>query len=517
MKASVAFRQIQNGPVGYIAKYYFDVHLNETSSFLLEQIVAEIKTGKTPSKAEAKFYTDADFDWFKPDEIGSGLYVDSAKSKVSKYAIASNQVTIFKPNTVLINCIGDIGRVSILRKEASANQQITGILFNDKVLPEYAFYYFLAHRELLESDASSTTLPIVNQKKLLSLPFKLIEVEEQQRIVDLLNHVWASSTSNFEPNISMFGFSESFNKEISKLIATDKSIKDISKELTQQQSYLQLLRQTILQEAVQGKLTHREPTDEPASALLARIKAEKAQLVKAGKLKKEKELPPITEAEIPFALPEGWVWCRLGEAVTKLTDGTHHSPPNISKGDFLYVTAKNIKTDGVQLDNISYVTKEVHDEIYSRCNPEKGDILYIKDGATTGIATINNLDIPFSMLSSVALIKVPTNICNDYLLFVLRSPFYYNSTRGEMAGIAITRVTLSKMATTLIPLPPYEEQIRIANTVKVLSKHIEGLESEATEQAIKSQLLLQTILKDAFQPQNKVYGTSETLSLAAEA
>ena len=83
-------------------------------------------------------------------------------------------------------------------------------------------------------------------------------------------------------------------------------------ELDQQQTYLQLLRQTILQEAVQGKLTKQDPTDEPATELLKRIKAEKEKLIKAGKLKKEKELPAITEDEIPFELPEGWVWCRLG-------------------------------------------------------------------------------------------------------------------------------------------------------------------------------------------------------------
>ena len=90
----------------------------------------------------------------------------------------------------------------------------------------------------------------------------------------------------------------------------------LDKELDQQQTYLQLLRQTILQEAVQGKLTKQDPTDEPATELLKRIKAEKEKLIKAGKLKKEKELPPITEDEIPFELPEGWGWCRL-EEVTK--------------------------------------------------------------------------------------------------------------------------------------------------------------------------------------------------------
>ena len=83
----------------------------------------------------------------------------------------------------------------------------------------------------------------------------------------------------------------------------------------------------------------------------------------------------------------------------------------------MYVTAKNIKTDGVLLDGITYVSKEVHDEVYSRCDPSLGDVLYIKDGATTGIATINQVKEPFSMLPSVALLKPSDAIFNRYLLW----------------------------------------------------------------------------------------------------
>ena len=80
-------------------------------------------------------------------------------------------------------------------------------------------------------------------------------------------------------------------------------------------------------------------------------------------------------------MPESWEWFRLNEGMLKLNDGTHHSPKNFEKGEYKYVTAKNIKPYGVELSNITYVTKEVHEEIYQRCNPEYGDILYIKDGA----------------------------------------------------------------------------------------------------------------------------------------
>lgn len=116
----------------------------------------------------------------------------------------------------------------------------------------------------------------------------------------------------------------------------------------------------------------------------------------------------------PVENEKGWEVKKLGEVCSQITDGTHNSPTNTEKGDFMYVTAKNIKRDGIILDNITYVDANTHQSIYSRCNPEYGDVLYIKDGVTTGIATINNLKEEFSLLSSVALLKLGDKIINYY-------------------------------------------------------------------------------------------------------
>jgi type I restriction enzyme S subunit len=152
----------------------------------------------------------------------------------------------------------------------------------------------------------------------------------------------------------------------------------------------------------------------------------------------------------------------------------------MSEGDFLYITAKNIKEDGVKLDNVSYVSSKVHEEIYARCNPEPGDILYIKDGATTGIVTVNNLEEPFSMLSSVALLKLPPCIFNQLVVLFLRSPFFYEQMRSFMKGAAITRVTLKRMGPALLPLPPLAEQHRIVAKVDELMALLDRLESART-------------------------------------
>lgn len=183
----------------------------------------------------------------------------------------------------------------------------------------------------------------------------------------------------------------------------------------------------------------------------------------------------------------------------KITDGTHHSPANVENGDYKYVSAKNIKENGIKLSNITYVTEQAHREIYNRCNPELGDLLYIKDGATTGTCCINDLDEEFSMLSSVALIKLPRVILNEYLLRVMRSPYYYDLMREGMTGVAITRVTLTKLKASMIPIPPFEEQKAIVAQVNALMALCDSLEKEIEQKSLQLEQLMQSCLREVFE------------------
>jgi type I restriction enzyme S subunit len=153
----------------------------------------------------------------------------------------------------------------------------------------------------------------------------------------------------------------------------------------------------------------------------------------------------------------------LTKACLRITDGTHHSPPIVAKG-IPYITAKHVKADGIRFfDDPWFVSEEDHDEIYSRCDPKPGDVLYIKDGATTGIAAVNNYDFPFSMLSSVALLRPDPKACDGrYLAAWLNSPKARAEHLGSMGGAAIKRLTLAKIKAFQIPLPSLPEQKRIA-------------------------------------------------------
>jgi type I restriction enzyme S subunit len=273
------------------------------------------------------------------------------------------------------------------------------------------------------------------------------------------------------------------------------------------------LRRFILDLAVRGKLVEQDSRDEPASELLKRIQAEKERLVKTGDMRQQVDISQVGETEFPFEIPANWCWVRLIDVLNKLTDGTHHSPTNLADGTFKYITAKNIKPEGVSLADVSYVKAKVHHEIYARCNPEKGDILYIKDGATTGIVTINDLDEPFSMLSSVALLKLSTSVYNRLIVEFLRSPFFYMQMRGLMKGAAITRVTLKRMAPALIPLPPLAEQHRIVAKVDELMALCDRLEAAQAERESRRERLVASSLNrlnngagvEAFQEHARFY------------
>ena len=195
-----------------------------------------------------------------------------------------------------------------------------------------------------------------------------------------------------------------------------------------------------------------------------------------------------------------WEKKRLGDICSKIVDGTHNSPPNTKEGDYQYITAKNIKLSGIDLSDITYVTKEIHESIYSRCNPEKGDVLLIKDGATTGIAVVNELDYQFSMLSSVALLKFDRNILDSYCLaYLLNSDETYKRFRAKMEGAAITRLTLVKIKDFEIPLPPLSEQKRIVEELDALSEKVLQLQEIYTKQIANCDELKQSLLQKAFE------------------
>ena len=233
-------------------------------------------------------------------------------------------------------------------------------------------------------------------------------------------------------------------------------------------------------------------------------KAIRGQLV--PQLQEEGVVEQIGDAptEVPFELPASWKWGTLTSICSLITDGTHNSPKNSTTKDSvyknLYITAKNIKDYGIDLSKPTYVNDKDHAEITKRCFPCFGDILFVKDGATTGVVTSNNLSEPFSMLSSVALIRtIPSFMDGKFLIYVLRSPHISTFIRTKMKGTGITRVTLNILKSIPIPIPPLAEQKRIAAKLESLLGEISRAEKAYEELQSLANVLRGQILQKAIQ------------------
>jgi type I restriction enzyme, S subunit len=165
-------------------------------------------------------------------------------------------------------------------------------------------------------------------------------------------------------------------------------------------------------------------------------------------------------------VPEHWEVRRLAHACSLIVDGTHFSPPNHLTGEYLYITARNIKEDGVVTSNATYISEADHQLIYRRCPVRKGDVLYVKDGATAGVATVNDIEGEFSMLSSVALLRPkPALVTPDYLKLVLNDAVFKSHALRVVVGGAMTRFTIELIKRFMLVVPPKAEQYEITKSI----------------------------------------------------
>lgn len=170
-------------------------------------------------------------------------------------------------------------------------------------------------------------------------------------------------------------------------------------------------------------------------------------------------------------------WCKLkvSEVTEYLVDGTHFSPKS-TEGEFKYITSKNIRNDGLDLTNISYISRDDHESIYKRCKVKFGDILLTKDGANTGNCCLNTLDEEFSLLSSVAVLRgEKEKFDNRFILQILQSDLGQNAILSSMAGQAISRITLTKLKNYSFQFPSIQEQTKIASFLSAVDEKISQL------------------------------------------
>jgi len=290
---------------------------------------------------------------------------------------------------------------------------------------------------------------------------------------------------------------------ISKFIHSKTINNKIEKEIDTQQKLLKKLRQSILQEAIEGKLTKewrgQNPDVEQASVLLEKIKQEKEQLIKEKKIKKQKPLPPISEDEIPFEIPDSWEWCRLdeislvGTGATPLTsnqayykDGTINWITSSATGDdFVFKAEKKITELAIEETN---------------CNINPIGTLVIAmygQGKTRGQIT----ELMIESATNQACATINPYIKNIELRQFLKKyfNFIYLEIRKLAAGGSQPNLNMLKIRQTVTPLPPLQEQKEIVKKIENLFAVCDALEYEIQSSKKSSEQLMQAVLKEAFE------------------
>ena len=262
----------------------------------------------------------------------------------------------------------------------------------------------------------------------------------------------------------------------------DNFLSTIDTEKEELQKIVSLSKYKILDLAIRGKLVPQDPNDEPASVILERIRTEKEELIKQGKIKRDKKESVIFKGddnsyyervgdiisniddEIPFELPQNWEWSRLQTICYPITDGTHKTPTYSDSG-YIFLSAKNITTGKINWNDIMYIPKSLHDELYSRVSPKMNDILLAKNG-TTGVAAIVDRECEFDIYVTLALLRVVNNnISSQYLLKIIASDTIQDYFKSSLKGIGVPNLHLEHIRTTLIPIPPINEQNKIAERI----------------------------------------------------
>ena len=299
------------------------------------------------------------------------------------------------------------------------------------------------------------------------------------------------------------------------------------------------LRKSILQQAIQGKLVPQDPNDEPASVLLERIREEKARLVEEKKIKKEKNPSVIfrgednsyyekftlsgevkcIDEEIPFEIPNGWEWCRLGD-ITSITGGKRvpvgYSLTNQNTG-YKYIRVADMKQYSVRNNDVHYISEEIYSLIKNYTISK--DDLYITVAGTIGAVGEIPIEFDGANLTENANKIVFTQLNKKCLMYLLSSDYVQTQIKNCTTKVGQPKLAIIRIQNFLLPIPPLKEQQRIVEKIEELTLHIEYYGKAQTEldtlnKNIKEQLkksVLQYAIEGKLVPQNEVEGTAEML------
>jgi len=418
--------------------------------------------GKTPPRKETEYWENPIYPWVSIADMPADGTVLSTKEKVNQYAADNTFKSGISPiGTLIMSFKLTVGKVSILGIDAYHNEAIISIfpfVDDDRIVTSYLFKVLplIAQNGDTKTAIKGATL---NSDSLSNLLIPLPPLTEQKRIVNRIVEL--------EPYVSAYDIAET---HLTALNTT----------------FPEALKKSILQEAVQGKLVPQNPDDEPASVLLERIRAEKQELIKQGKIKQNKNESVIITRdkipyeiidgkerciadEVPFEIPDSWCWCRLG-TIFQHNTGKALNSSNHQGTMMQYITTSNLYWDRFELDKLKEML--FTDSEVEKCTVTKGDLL-VCEGGDIGRAAIWNYDYPMRIQNHIHRLRsyAPVEVYFFYYVFYL----YKRAGLIGGKGIGIQGLSSNAIDKLLIPLPPLAEQKKIVAKIEELMQYCDKL------------------------------------------
>ena len=397
--------------------------------------IVNFHLGKTPPRGEPEWW-DNDIPWVSIADMPENGFVKETKEGVSKKALSQIfSSNVSKAGTLLMSFKLTVGRVSILSIDAVHNEAIISIfpfVSYENITRDFLFYIlpFVANNGESKNAIKGKTL---NKKSINNLIVALPPLAEQKRIVAKIEE--------------LLPYIDRYEKAWSRL-------EDFNKRFPGD------MQKSVLQMAIQGKLVEQRPEEGTGEELYRQIQAEKQSLIISGKIKKEKPLPEISEDEIPFDIPESWMWVRLRDlGVTQTGNTPPKSHPEYFGQDIPFITPGDIALTNIDYNNqgISFYGENVA----RICNAES--ILQVCIGGSIGKAAITNRKVAFNQQINTI---TPLQCLSEYLFSVFQSAYFITTMKEKAGGTATPIINRGLWDKLLIPLPPLAEQKRIVQKLE---------------------------------------------------
>ncbi|EMN5247675.1 restriction endonuclease subunit S [Enterobacter roggenkampii] len=448
--------------------------------------LGHIVTGKTPSTKEPSNFG-GDIPFIKPGDLDLGGYITATADTLTEKGLAF--IPTLPTNSIVVTCIGNLGKVGITTIRSASNQQINALIPSEKLNVKFIYYQILTLKPWLESQSAATTIAIVNKSKFSQAPFKFPPISEQKIIAEKLDTLLA------------------------QVVSTKARLEQIPQ-------ILKRFRQAVLASALKGELTSKwrisNKTGQDISSFKDSVKKyrfenwvkeqeqkflNKDKQPKNDSWKKKYQEAIISQDITGKEIPDGWLFepldglvyisARIGWKGLKASEYTVKGPLFLSVHSLNYGKKVNL----AQAYHISEHRYNESPEIMLK----NDDILLCKDGAGIGkLAIVKNLNEPATINSSLLLIRAGDFFIPEYLFYFLSGPDMQNLVKERMTGSAVPHLFQRDVKEFVLEVPPLKEQHEIVRRVEQLFAYADTIEKQVNNALARVNNLTQSILAKAF-------------------